>query len=104
MLKKSASFVLTSLRGSTYGKEYASASSLSLAAAALDGLFEHPAGYSDLVSDLQHPCVARVPKWFFNSLLVGSRQGEIPADQEVVRCEVVGQLEPGRPGVCPTSV
>jgi len=40
MLKKSASFVLASLRGSTYGKEYAFASSL--AAAALDGLFEHP--------------------------------------------------------------
>jgi hypothetical protein len=42
MLKKSASGVLMSLRGSTYGQEYASASSL--AAALLDSLFDHPAG------------------------------------------------------------
>jgi hypothetical protein len=47
MLKKSASFVLTALRGSTYRKAYAFASSL--AAAALDGLFEHPAGSSDAI-------------------------------------------------------
>jgi len=40
MLKKSASSVLTALRGSTYGTEYAVASSL--AAALLNGLFEHP--------------------------------------------------------------
>jgi len=39
MLKKSASGVLTSLRGSTYSLKYAFASSL--AAALLDGLFEH---------------------------------------------------------------
>jgi hypothetical protein len=41
MLKKAASFVLAALGGSTYRKEYAFASSL--AAAALDGLFDHPA-------------------------------------------------------------
>jgi hypothetical protein len=41
MLKRSASVVLASLRGSTYGAKYAFASSL--AAALLDGLFEHPA-------------------------------------------------------------
>jgi len=41
MLKQSASVVLASLRGSTYGTEYAFASSL--VAALLDGLFEHPA-------------------------------------------------------------
>jgi hypothetical protein len=41
MLKKSASFVLASLRGSTYGTKYDSTSSL--AAASLDGHFEHPA-------------------------------------------------------------
>jgi hypothetical protein len=41
MVKKSASFVLTALEGSTYGTEYAFASSL--AAASLDGLFDHPA-------------------------------------------------------------
>ncbi len=40
MLKKPASGVLASRRGSTYGTEYAFASSL--AAALLDGLFEHP--------------------------------------------------------------
>jgi len=44
MLKKSSSFVLASLRGSTYGKMYAFASSL--AVAALDGLFEHPVSSS----------------------------------------------------------
>jgi hypothetical protein len=43
VLKKSASSVLASLRGSTYGKEYDSASSL--AAALLNGLFEHPVAY-----------------------------------------------------------
>jgi len=40
MLKRFASSVLTSLRGSTYRKEYAFASSL--AAALLDEPFEHP--------------------------------------------------------------
>ena len=40
MLKKSASFVLASLRGSTYRRAYASP--LRLAAALLDCLFEHP--------------------------------------------------------------
>ena len=49
MLKKSASLVLASLRGSTYGTEHASPSSL--AAAALDGLFEHPAGCSGTIYD-----------------------------------------------------
>jgi hypothetical protein len=43
MVKKAASFVLAALRGSTYGTEYAFASSL--AAAALDSLFDHPVGY-----------------------------------------------------------
>jgi hypothetical protein len=40
MLKKSASGVFASLRSSTYPRGYASGSSL--AAALLDGLFEHP--------------------------------------------------------------
>jgi hypothetical protein len=43
MLKKSASFVLASLRGSTYRSVRLASS---LAAAALDGLFEHPASHS----------------------------------------------------------
>jgi hypothetical protein len=42
MLKKSASFVLASLRGSTYRSVRLASS---LAAAALDGLFEHPASH-----------------------------------------------------------
>ena len=42
MLKKPASFVLTSFRSSTYPRGYASRPSL--AAALLGGLFEHPAG------------------------------------------------------------
>ena len=41
MLKKVASVVLASFRPSTYPRGYASGSSL--AAALLDGLFEHPA-------------------------------------------------------------
>jgi hypothetical protein len=41
MLKKSASFVLASLKGSTYRKSVRL--TFSLAAAVLDGLFEHPA-------------------------------------------------------------
>ena len=40
LLKKSASFVLASLRGSTYRSVRLAAS---LAAALLNGLFEHPA-------------------------------------------------------------
>ena len=43
----------------------------SLAAAALDGLFDPPAGCSDAVPDLLECCVAPVPKGLFNSLLGG---------------------------------
>ena len=43
MLKKSASIVLAALRGSTYRSVRLASS---LAAALLDGLFEHPADYS----------------------------------------------------------
>jgi len=42
MLKKSASFVLASFRGSTYRSVRLASS---LAAALLDGLFEHPAAH-----------------------------------------------------------
>jgi hypothetical protein len=42
MLKKSASFVLASLKPSTYSKAYAFR--LSLTAALLDELFDHPVG------------------------------------------------------------
>jgi len=58
MLKKSASGVLASLRGSTYRKGTPSASSL--AAALLDGLFEHPAAI------LKSVPYGRFPWWFMN--------------------------------------
>jgi len=67
VLKKSASSVLASLRGSTYGKEYDSASSL--AAAFLDGFFDRPAGLSDGICGLLQGCIPGVSKLFFNSLL-----------------------------------
>jgi len=50
MLKKSASGVLASLRGSTYRSVRLASS---LAAALLDGLFEHPAWTSPLVPHVQ---------------------------------------------------
>ena len=63
MLKKSTSFVLAALGGSTYPNRVPPFAS-SLAAAALDGLFEHPAGCSDTVPDLLRvlccPCAKRV--------------------------------------------
>ncbi len=67
--EESASFVLAALGGSTYRKEYPPPFASSLAGAALDGLFDHPAGCSDAVPDLLQCCVATVPKWFFNNLL-----------------------------------
>ncbi len=68
MLKKSASFVLAALGASTYRTEYTRIAS-SLAAAALDSLFDHPAGCSDAVPDLLECCVAPMPEGFFNNLL-----------------------------------
>jgi len=50
MLKKSASGVLASLKPSTYS---AVRLGISLAAALLDGLFEHPAGVAPLVPGVQ---------------------------------------------------
>jgi hypothetical protein len=47
MLKKSASFVLASLRSSTYRSVRLASS---LAAALLDSLFEHPADYSGTIT------------------------------------------------------
>ena len=62
MLKKSASFVLASFRPSTYPRGYASGSSL--AAALLDGLFEHPALYSPAVPDVTTSEVLACPPSF----------------------------------------
>src|SRR5437016_12161846 len=50
MLKKSASFVLASLRSSTYRSVRLASS---LAAALLNGLFVHPAWHSPVVPDEQ---------------------------------------------------
>jgi hypothetical protein len=47
MLNKSASGVLTSLRGSTYRSVRLASS---LAAALLDGIFEHPTDYSGTIA------------------------------------------------------
>ncbi len=94
MAEGSASFILAALGCSTYRTEYGprlaslcrasfagvatkvesgfSAAGRSLAAAALDGLFDHPAGCSDAALDLLECCVAPVPKGFFNKLLGNS--------------------------------
>jgi rare lipoprotein A len=65
MLKKAASGVLASLRGSTYRSVRLAPS---LAAALLDGLFEHPAGAFYFFSEgIVHSSPA-TPKWVFRSL------------------------------------
>jgi hypothetical protein len=66
MLKKSASFVLASLRGSTYRSVRLASS---LAAALLDGLFEHPADYSGAMTlrIITTACPAKTE--FFRKLL-----------------------------------
>jgi hypothetical protein len=63
LLKKPASIVLTSLKGSTYGTKYDFASSL--AAALLDGHFEQPAGFAGAVHDFFSPM-------FFRARMVSS--------------------------------
>ena len=65
MLKKSASFVLASRRGSTYDTQYDFASSL--AAALLGGLFEHPAGVFSPCHrhETCSPSKFYCAKWFF---------------------------------------
>ena len=57
MLKKSASGVLAALRGSTYRSVRLASS---LAAALLDGLFEHPAWRAPVIPDVRAClCIAR---------------------------------------------
>ena len=67
MLKKSASFVLASLRGSTYRSVRLASS---LAAALLDGLFEHPADYSDTITLRIITAACRAKTEFSRKLLV----------------------------------
>jgi hypothetical protein len=66
-LKKSASGVLASLRGSTYGTKVRFASSL--AAALLEGLFEQPAGSAGTVRDFLQLCFAPELQQLCNILL-----------------------------------
>jgi hypothetical protein len=67
-LKKSAIGVLASLRSSTYPRGYASGSSL--AAALLDGLFEHPVGEAfSSIPRCEGNQRSAVPQYFFRSLL-----------------------------------
>jgi hypothetical protein len=66
MLKKSASFVLASLRGSTYRSVRLASS---LAAALLDGLFDHPADYSGSITLRIIMASCRTNTEFFRMLL-----------------------------------
>ena len=66
MLKQPASFVLDSLKSSTYPKGYASGFNAS--AALLDGLFEHPAeAFSPCSRRTVHQS-ATMSKWFSRNL------------------------------------
>ena len=68
MLKKSASFVLASLRDSTYRSVRLASS---LAAALLDGLFEHPASAFSSCPRRASRRNSAVLKWFSRSLWRG---------------------------------
>ena len=61
MLKKSASGVLAALRDSTYRSVRLASS---LAAALLDGLFEHPAKPTHVIPDVQTSEIAAYPRSF----------------------------------------
>ena len=74
MLKKSASFVLASLRGSTYRSVRLASS---LAAALLDGLFEHPAMVSPSLLVVRDPFLT-VGLVEMIEDIVGFRQHYIP--------------------------
>ena len=66
MLKKPVSFVLDSLKSSTYSQGYASGFNSS--AALLNGLFEHPAEvFSPCSRQTVHQTVT-MSKWFFRNL------------------------------------
>jgi hypothetical protein len=64
MLKKPASFVLASLRGSTYRSVRLAAS---LAAALLDGLFEHPVRTSEYPSRFASARFRDKPSWLMRA-------------------------------------
>ena len=68
MLKKASSFVLASLKASTYCGEYVFG--LSLTAALLGGLFEHPEGCFGAICGIADDAFPWSLRQFFNSLLV----------------------------------
>jgi hypothetical protein len=76
MLKKSASIVLTSLRGLPVPNSVRLASQL--AAALLDGLFEHPARRSSFAPDMQ-AIEVRCAKTIFHTRL-GRRKAEVEVE------------------------
>jgi hypothetical protein len=61
MLKKSASGVLAALRGSTYRSVRLASS---LAAALLDGLFEHPAWCAHIIPNVLNSEIQAYPQRF----------------------------------------
>jgi hypothetical protein len=74
MLKKSASVVLASLRGLTYRSVRLASS---LAAASLDGHFEHPVWLFGVISHTEICNGSRSPVEFFRSLLGNYRHAGI---------------------------
>ena len=62
MLKKSASGVLAALRDSTYRSVRLASS---LAAALLDGIFEHPARRTHVIPDVETNEISVYPQSFF---------------------------------------
>jgi predicted nucleic acid-binding protein len=83
MLKKSASFVLASLRGSTY-RSVRLASSLT--AALLDGLFEHPADYSGTITLLyDHSSVSHKTEFPPQLLELLAYPGLVPSEEQRIR-------------------
>jgi len=75
MLKKSASFVLASLRGSTYRSVRLASK---LAAALLDGLFEHPARMFSSCPRRAGPQNSAVLKWFSAACLQAAETARQP--------------------------
>ena len=81
MLKKSASGVLAALRGSTYRSVRLASS---LAAALLDGLFEHPARCTPVIPDVPTREIPAYPQSFSAACyFFGSFPTEAPMPNDV---------------------
>jgi hypothetical protein len=92
MLKKSASGVLASLRGSTYRNVRLASS---LAAALLDGLFEHPAECTPVVLNVQASETPACPQRFSPDLL---RSYLLHNHHTLKPCRIVDQPVKSEPG------